>query len=345
MNKMKSGIILKDTVFLPDNNNHNNMLKELFAKDTKTEVACVELYPANGDVFSNIETWSFNICQYPVPNWFDKDKYKERMVKAVKEWAKKRIYKGADGLNLYSGSNYYLKDCTNVTLRGTVKVAIICGISHVESMYESAMVETVLNTVTINYISDSAVVETFSDTSVVGVLSGTSNVNNMYGLTTIKTMSGSSKVGIMCGSASVGIMRGESAVAIMHDTSEVSIMLDSTSVMNMCGASSVKTMCDKSTIKKMSGASSVGTMLGTAVVKDMHDTASVITMNGMATIGTMKDYAMAIISNECAEQVSHDRITLLDKAILKDNRKKTIYQAANSDDWKIVKKPLMVPQM
>ena len=59
MCQFKSGIILKDWVFVPDYDSHSDMLECLKIKDTKQNAERLfvraELIPENGDPFSPIE--------------------------------------------------------------------------------------------------------------------------------------------------------------------------------------------------------------------------------------------------------------------------------------------------
>ncbi len=120
MCKMKSAIILKDRVFIPDYDSHSDMLEELKIADTRTNAerlfVRVELSPSDGDVFSDIDTWVFNVDQDIRPEWFVEEVDKARMVEAVKAWAKDHIHIGVDGLKIDSGSNHYIKDCKGVEI-------------------------------------------------------------------------------------------------------------------------------------------------------------------------------------------------------------------------------------
>lgn len=118
MCKLKSGIILKDYIFIPDYNNHTNMLKELKIKDNKLNAKTLfvraELFPVDGNIFSNILTWKFNVDQDILPNWFIYEYDKQRMFETVKEWVKDHIFENVDGLELKGKGKYYLKNCKNV---------------------------------------------------------------------------------------------------------------------------------------------------------------------------------------------------------------------------------------
>ncbi len=126
MCKMKSAIILKDRVFIPDYDSHSEMLEELKIADTRDNAERLfiraELSPRDGDVFSDIDTWVFYVDQDIRPDWFVEEVDKARMVEAVKAWAKEHIHIGVNGLKIDSGRNHYIQDCKDVEIiNSTVK--------------------------------------------------------------------------------------------------------------------------------------------------------------------------------------------------------------------------------
>ena len=135
MCKFKSAIILKDRVFIPDYDSHTDMLNELGIEDTRENAERLfvraELIPPENDVFSDIDTWKFNVDQDIRPEWFVAEYEKQRMVEAVKAWAKGRVHIGVDGLKISDGASHYIKDCKNVE---------ICDSASVENIYGSASV-------------------------------------------------------------------------------------------------------------------------------------------------------------------------------------------------------------
>ena len=153
MCQLKSGIILKNRVFVPEYDSHTEMLEELGIKDdylnaSKTFVR-VELSPANGDVFSDIDTWKLTVDQDIIPEWYDEDIYKPQVVEAVKEWAKDHIHIGVDGLKIVTGRNHYIKDCKDVQICNNATVKYICDSATVKYICDSATVETVKGTAVI----------------------------------------------------------------------------------------------------------------------------------------------------------------------------------------------------
>ena len=144
MCRMKSAIILKDRIFIPDYDSHSEMLEELGIEDSITNAKRLfiraELIPQNGDVFSPVDTWNFNVDQDILPDWFVKEVDKERMVKAVSEWAKDRIHIGVDGLKIDNGRNHYIKDCKGVTICGSASISEVYGSASISYVCDSAMI-------------------------------------------------------------------------------------------------------------------------------------------------------------------------------------------------------------
>ena len=127
MCKLKSAIILKDRIFMPDYDSHSDMLKELGIADdylgASKKFVRAELSPADDDVFSDIDGWSFKVDQDILPEWFSEEEYKPKMVEAVKEWAKEHIHVGVDGLKIAAGKNHFIKNCKNVEVKNSTVTA------------------------------------------------------------------------------------------------------------------------------------------------------------------------------------------------------------------------------
>ena len=153
MCKLKSAIILKNRIFMPDYDSHSKMLEELKITDDYFNASKVfvkaELSPADGDVFSNIDSWEFSVDQDITPEWFDEKDCAERMRNTLKEWAKTHIFVGQNGLSISHGENIFIKDCKNVDICGKATVKYICG---------DATVENICGNSTVNYIYGNATV-------------------------------------------------------------------------------------------------------------------------------------------------------------------------------------------
>ena len=144
MCKLKSAIILKNKIFMPDYDSHTDMLRELGIKDdylgASKKFVRAELFPNDGDVFSDIDNWRFKVDQDIVPDWFDENKYIPLMREKVKEWAKTHIHIGVDDLIIDSGSNHFVKDCKNVKVYGNATVNEVCGNATVNEVCGNATV-------------------------------------------------------------------------------------------------------------------------------------------------------------------------------------------------------------
>ena len=154
MCKLKSAIILKDRIFMPDYDSHSKMLEELGITDDYINASKVfvraELSPENEDVFSDIDSWEFSVDQDITPEWFDEKDCAERMRKAVKEWAKTHIFIGQNELKISHGENIFIKDCKNVDICGSATVNYIC---------DNATVNYICGSATVNYICGNATVK------------------------------------------------------------------------------------------------------------------------------------------------------------------------------------------
>ena len=162
MCKLKSAIILKDRIFMPDYDSHSDMLEELGIKDdylgASKKFVRAELLPTGGDVFSDIDSWYFNVDQDITPEWFTAEEYKPKMVEAVKEWAKTHIHIGIDGLKIEAGINHYIKNCRDVEVCGNATVNKVYGNATVNKVYGNATVNEVYGNATVNKVCGNATV-------------------------------------------------------------------------------------------------------------------------------------------------------------------------------------------
>ena len=225
MCRLKSAIILKDRVFVPDYDSHTDMLKELGIEDTKANAERLfiraELYPANGDGFSDIDTWEFNVDQDILPDWYVKEYDKQRMIEAVKEWAKDRIHIGVDGLDISNGAGHRIKDCKNVFIRDNATVEDICGNTTVGYIRDS---------VTVGYIRDSVTVEYIRGSVTVGYIRDSVTVKYIRDSVTVGYIRDSVTVGYIRDSVTVEYIRGSVTVGYIRDSATVKYICDSATI-------------------------------------------------------------------------------------------------------------------
>ena len=299
MCRLKSGIILKGRVFVPEYDSHTKMLEELGITDdylnaSKTFVRA-ELLPVDGDVFSSIDNWMLKVDQDVIPDWYDEETYKPQVIAAVKEWAKDHIHNGVDGLKISSGQGHYIKDCKDVEICDSATVKYICGSATVKNIYGSATVENICDSATVKYICGSA------------------TVKNIYGSATVENICDSATVKYICGSATVKNIYGSATVKNI---------CDSATVKNIYGSATVENICDSATVENICDSATVGYIYGSATVKYICDSATVKNAKGISVIIGSK-YGWN----------KKETLILAENATFKDCETKTIYQ---SGDWKLV---------
>ena len=203
----KSGIILKDEVFVPDYDSHTDMLSELKIKDTEANARKLfvraELLPPCGNVFIPIDEWIFKVDQDIRPDWFVEEYEKERMREAVKKWAVNHIHIGKDNLVINSGGGHCIKDCKNVVVCDSATVKEVCGSATVKEVCDSATVKEVCDSATINYVYGSATVNKVCGSATVKEVCGSATVNYVYGSATVNYVYGSATVNKVCDSAMI----------------------------------------------------------------------------------------------------------------------------------------------
>ena len=208
MCQFKSAIILKDRVFIPDYDSHTDMLEELKIEDTVANAERLfiraELIPYNNDVFSDIDKWLFVVDQDITPDWYVENYDKQRMIKAVKEWAKSHIHIGVGNLRLDSGSEHYIKDCKNVLICGNATVKYICGNATVKYIYDNATVNNIYGNAAVEYICGNTTVKYIYDNATVHNICGNATVNNIYGNATVNNI---------CDNATVEKTAGRSVIS------------------------------------------------------------------------------------------------------------------------------------
>ena len=112
MCQFKSALALKDRIFLPDYDSHDKMLQELGIEDNFTNASKVfvrvELSPADGDIFSDVDGWELKVDQDILPDWWNEAERLPKLKELVETWMQKHTiygeYEAADGVWLATGS-------------------------------------------------------------------------------------------------------------------------------------------------------------------------------------------------------------------------------------------------
>ena len=167
MCQLKSCLVLKDRVYCPDYDSHQDMLDKLGIKDdylgaSKTFVR-VELLPPDGvrSLMEPLDRWTLKVDQDVTPEWWDEKADRHRVEEAVEAWRREHVF--AEGEHIVKAGKVYACNCATVTAYGSTRVTAY-GSATVEA-YGSATVEA-CDSATVE-ACDSATVEAWGSAIVV----------------------------------------------------------------------------------------------------------------------------------------------------------------------------------
>lgn len=145
MCRLKSCLILKNRVFCPAYDSHQNMLKELGIEDNevngmKTFVR-VELIPpeATSNYFDDkyftslqapLSEWKLTVDQDIVPDWWEPAIYRCAIEKEVQKWLNKYVLINQEEKTIVGngyGEKYYLYNCKYISLIDTDSIVKNCS--------------------------------------------------------------------------------------------------------------------------------------------------------------------------------------------------------------------------
>ena len=143
MCKLKSCLVLKDRVYCPDYDRHQDMLDKLGIKDdylhaSKTFVR-VELMPPDGvkSLMEPLDRWTLKVDQDVTPEWWDAEADRQRVEEAVEAWRMEHVF--TDGKHSVQTGIVYAFGNATVKAYNSAKVTD-CGSATVEA-YDIATVE------------------------------------------------------------------------------------------------------------------------------------------------------------------------------------------------------------
>ena len=126
MCQLKSCLVLKDRVYCPDYDSHQDMLENLGIKDdylgaSKTFVR-VELTPPGGvqSLMEPLDRWTLNVDQDVTPEWWDERDDRQRVEEAVEEWRREHVF--SDGEHIVKAGEVYALGSAMVEAWGSATV-------------------------------------------------------------------------------------------------------------------------------------------------------------------------------------------------------------------------------
>ena len=143
MCQLKSCLVLKDRVYCPDYDSHQDMLEKLGIRDdylgaSKTFVR-VELTPPDDvkSLMEPLDRWTLKVDQDVTPEWWDERADRQRVEEAVEAWRREHVF--AEGEHSISTGIVYALSSATVTAHDSATVTA-CGSATVEA-WDSATVE------------------------------------------------------------------------------------------------------------------------------------------------------------------------------------------------------------
>ena len=241
MCRFKSGIILKDRVFIPDYDSHTDMLEELKIADTEDNAKRLfvraELMPPDNDVFTPVTSWKYHVDQDILPDWYVAEVDEMRMREAVTAWAKEHIHIGEKIERIGSGT-HWIKDC---------KVEYICEYAKVEYIRGSAEVENICGSAEVKYICDSAKIKNICEYAKVEYIRGSAEVEYIRGSAEVEYIRGSAEVKYICDSAKIKNICEYAKVEYIRGSAEVEYIRGSAIIetAKYCTWEHIKSVCIK----------------------------------------------------------------------------------------------------
>ena len=151
MCQLKSCLVLKDRVYCPDYDIHQDMLDKLGIKDdylgaSKTFVR-VELTPPDGrrSMMEPLDRWTLKVDQDITPEWWDSEAYRQRVEEAVEAWRREHVFaEGEHSISagiVYAFGNATVEACDSATVTAYNRATVEAYNSSTVEAYGSATVE------------------------------------------------------------------------------------------------------------------------------------------------------------------------------------------------------------
>ena len=151
MCQLKSCLVLKDRVYCPDYESHQDMLEKLGIKDdylhaSKTFVR-VELIPPDGvqSLIEPLSRWTLKVDQDVTPEWWDEKAYRQRVEEAVEAWRREHVFtEGEHSVKagkVFAYGSAKVKACGSATVKACDSATVKAWGSAKVEAYGSAKVE------------------------------------------------------------------------------------------------------------------------------------------------------------------------------------------------------------
>ena len=151
MCQLKSCLVIKDRVYCPDYDSHQDMLDKLGIKDdylgaSKTFVR-VELAPPDGvkSLIEPLDRWTLKVDQDVTPEWWDEKADRQRVEEAVEAWRREHVFtEGEHSISagiVYALSSANVYACDSATVKAYDSATVTACDSATVTAFDRATVE------------------------------------------------------------------------------------------------------------------------------------------------------------------------------------------------------------
>ena len=163
----KSMLLLKDKVFCPNYDSHEDMINETGMEHgpMRENFVRVEITPPDDDLTVPIDKWEYKVDQDYLPEWYVEEVDKPRCFDALKAWAVKHILVGQDVPEVKQGEFVVLVNCNTGIVKGTVQkvwggtVQEVRGGGTVQEVWDGGTVQKVWDGGTVQKVWDGGTVQ------------------------------------------------------------------------------------------------------------------------------------------------------------------------------------------
>ena len=183
----KSMLLLKDKVFCPNYDSHEDMINETGMEHgpMRENFVRVEITPPHDDLTVPIDKWEYKVDQDYLPEWYVEEVDKPRCFDALKAWAVKHILVGQDVPEVKQGEFVVLVNCNTGIVKGTVQK--VWG-GTVQEVWSGGTVQEVWDGGTVQKVLDGTVQKVLDGGTVQKVWGGT--VQEVWGGGTVQKQTG-----------------------------------------------------------------------------------------------------------------------------------------------------------
>lgn len=202
MGKMVSMVVSSDKVYWSTETNcHEEIIIANNLSDIPAGHGCptllrVEVFPDDNDWAKPFKEWSIHTDQRELPEWYDPNDVKERVMRALEQWYECCVIQPDQYISSLTGNQYRI--CLgSVDCMTDVSLQVITGKASIGTITGSSWINLVSNTARIIQLSGQTYIVSMNKSSQISVAGGESCVDTMYDDATVSHLSKDARIGTM----------------------------------------------------------------------------------------------------------------------------------------------------